>query len=63
MSQYHPTPFVGETNPINRTLYTEEYRKVVDAFYDLGLYNGYIQDMDSFESYRPDFEKNHPFED
>jgi putative pyruvate formate lyase activating enzyme len=62
MSQYHPTPLAGKTNPINRTLYVEEYQEVVDAFHDLGLHNGYLQDMDSFESYRPDFEKNHPFE-
>jgi putative pyruvate formate lyase activating enzyme len=63
MSQYHPTPLVGNTTPINRTLYADEYRQVVDAFYDFGLYNGYIQGMDSFESYSPDFRKDHPFED
>lgn len=62
MSQYHPTQFVSNHKPINRTLYAGEYRRVVDEFYNLGLHNGWIQDMDSYENYRPDFEKEHPFE-
>lgn len=62
MSQYHPTPLVKTINPINRTLYKNEYQLVVDEFYNLGLHKGWIQDMDSYENYRPDFEKEHPFE-
>lgn len=62
MSQYHPTPFVKTINPINRTLYQDEYQTVVDEFYNLGLRKGWIQEMDSYENYRPDFEKEHPFE-
>jgi putative pyruvate formate lyase activating enzyme len=63
MSQYHPTPLVKHIPPINRILYREEYDKVVDAFHELGFRNGWIQDMDSYENYRPDFRKRHPFED
>ncbi len=62
MSQYHPTPYVNRIEPINRTLCADEYRRVVDAFYDLGLHKGYIQDLDSYDNYRPDFRKSHPFE-
>lgn len=63
MSQYHPTPYVPASSPINRTLYEEEYRQVVEEFYRLGFRNGWIQDMDSYDNYRPDFRKKHPFED
>lgn len=62
MSQYHPTPFVKNLEPINRTLYANEYRQVVDEFHHLGLHKGWIQDLDSYENYQPDFEKKHPFE-
>nr|NQU90383.1 radical SAM protein [Bacteroidota bacterium] len=62
MSQYHPTNNVKYLSPLNRTLNKEEYEKVVDAFYDLGFRNGWIQDMESSENFRPDFDKGHPFE-
>lgn len=63
MSQYHPTHLVKHISPINRTLFQNEYQQVVDAFYDLGFRNGWIQDMDSYENYQPDFRNRHPFED
>ncbi len=63
MSQYHPAFRALTMPPIHRPLYKEEYDAVVDAFYGLGLRNGYFQEMDSFENYRPDFDKGHPFED
>jgi putative pyruvate formate lyase activating enzyme len=62
MSQYHPTFQVSDVPPLNRTLIQEEYFRVVDEFYRLGFRNGFIQDMDSYDSYRPDFDKSHPFE-
>jgi putative pyruvate formate lyase activating enzyme len=62
MSQYHPTSLVDHISPINRILYQDEYQKVVDAFHQFGFYNVWIQDLDSFENYRPDFNKQHPFE-
>ncbi len=63
MSQYHPTFSVNDKPPLNRPLYQEEYFRVVDEFYRLGFRNGFIQDLDSYESYRPDFDQKHPFED
>jgi putative pyruvate formate lyase activating enzyme len=62
MSQYHPTAFVKNISPINRSLFKNEYETVVEAFYQLGFRNGWIQDLDSFENYMPDFRKRHPFE-
>jgi putative pyruvate formate lyase activating enzyme len=62
MSQYHPTFAVHNSPPLNRLLYQEEYFQVVDEFYRLGFRNGFVQDLDSYESYRPDFDREHPFE-
>ncbi len=62
MSQYHPA-WLAETHPsIGRLLYKEEYESVVKEMEDLGFRNGYIQDMESNVSYRPDFRRDHPFE-
>lgn len=63
MSQYHPTFAVNDEPPLNRTLYRDEYFRVVDEFYRLGFRNGFIQDLESYESYRPDFDREHPFEE
>lgn len=62
MSQYYPTFQVNDLAPLNRTLRNEEYFRVVDEFYKLGFRNGFIQDLESYKNYNPDFEKNHPFE-
>jgi putative pyruvate formate lyase activating enzyme len=62
MSQYHPIDQVKNHEQLNRRLYKEEYESVVEEMERLGFRNGYVQDMDSFESYRPDFSKEHPFE-
>ncbi len=62
MSQYHPTPLVRNHPELSRSLYRSEYESVVEEMADLGFRNGWIQDMDSFQNYRPDFSKEHPFE-
>jgi putative pyruvate formate lyase activating enzyme len=61
MSQYFPTDLVKNHPVLYRTITPEEYQKVVDAFYDLGFYRGWIQDTDSHSSLRPDFSKDEPF--
>jgi len=61
MSQYHPTPFVKSHNFLNRTLYKAEYESVVEAMENLGFRNGWVQDMDSYLNYRPDFRRENPF--
>ena len=62
MSQYHPTSQVKNHPVLNRPLRKEEYETVVDAMEKLGFRNGWVQDMDSFQNYLPDFRKDHPFE-
>ncbi len=61
MSQYHPVEPVRNTAPLNRPLFAEEYQKVVEAFHELGFRNGWIQDMDSYGNYLPDFDREQPF--
>ena len=62
MSQYHPIGQVKHHEQLNRTLYKDEYESVAEEMEKLGFRNGYVQDMDSFENYRPDFSKENPFE-
>jgi putative pyruvate formate lyase activating enzyme len=62
MSQYHPTEAVLNYPPLNRPLYKEEYDSVAEEMHNLGFRNGWVQDMDSFQNYLPDFKKDHPFE-
>lgn len=62
MSQYYPTYHVASNPLLGRTIKRNEYNMVVDAMGNLGMHNGWIQDLDSYENYRPDFEKKeHPF--
>lgn len=62
MSQYHPTDLVKNHPVLNRSLYRSEYESVVDTMESLGFRNGWVQDMDSNITYRPDFSKENPFE-
>ena len=61
MSQYHPTPFVSDHPDLKRILYKAEYDSVVETMEELGFRNGWVQDMDSFKNYRPDFGRENPF--
>ena len=62
MSQYHPTTVVKDHPLLSRSLYKKEYDTVVEMMESLGFRNGWVQDIDSFQNYRPDFSKEHPFE-
>lgn len=62
MSQYHPTPFVKDHLTLSRSLYKEEYEMISESMENLGFRNGWVQDMDSYKNYRPDFSRDHPFE-
>lgn len=62
MSQYHPV-FHADNHPdLGRSLYKEEYESVAEEMERLGFRNGYVQEMESNLSYRPDFSKDNPFE-
>ncbi|MFN8207051.1 MAG: radical SAM protein [Bacteroidales bacterium] len=62
MAQYHPTPLVQGITNLNRTLYRDEYERVREELELLGFRKGYVQELDSANIYRPDFNKDHPFE-
>ncbi len=62
MSQYYPTPAVYSHPVLGRSLSEKEYREAVSALEEFGLHPGFIQGLGSFNHYKPDFDKNHPFE-
>jgi putative pyruvate formate lyase activating enzyme len=62
MAQYYPTKHVTSHPTLNRTITAGEYQAVVDAFYELGFSRGWIQDLASNSSYRPNFSSQQPFE-
>jgi putative pyruvate formate lyase activating enzyme len=63
MSQYYPTPAVRDHPVLGRTLDAEEYDEVLGEFEQLGFYRGWVQELGSPQSYRPDFDNQHPFEE
>jgi putative pyruvate formate lyase activating enzyme len=62
MSQYYPTLLVKKHKLLNRTITEYEYEMVKDCFHNCGFSKGWIQDMDSYKSYRPDFTDKNPFQ-
>ena len=47
---------------LSRTISPDEYETVLQLLSDLGLENGWIQEMGAAEYYLPDFEREgHPF--
>jgi len=63
MSQYYPTELVIDHPQLDRTINIKEYDRVKDEMESLQMFHGWVQELDSFHHYRPDFHKNHPFED
>jgi putative pyruvate formate lyase activating enzyme len=63
MSQYYPTNKVTETNAdkfeylqlLNRRIREREYDKVLDMLDEFGFENGWAQEFESQDYYRPDF--------
>lgn len=62
MSQYYPAWKALNMPPLNRSLWAEEYNEVVNEMHTLGFRNGYVQEIESSVTYRPDFGNEHPFE-
>ncbi|HEY95320.1 MAG TPA: radical SAM protein [Dehalococcoidia bacterium] len=63
MSQYHPTINARKIPQLDRSISMEEYLEVVSLAHELGLEDGWIQEMESKEYYLPDFsKKENPFE-
>ncbi len=56
MGQYFPTPAVANHKVLSRRITQQEYDEATDAFFDVGLHNGFSQDLDSAtEEYVPSF--------
>lgn len=62
MSQYFPTHKAADYPLISRPISFREYEKVLEWLGTFELENGWIQEHSSRDYYRPDFEKNEPFE-
>ena len=56
MAQYFPTYKAKENNLINRKLTKKEYKEIEKFVYEIGLENGYMQELGEHEEeYVPDF--------
>jgi len=56
MAQYFPAHRADEAPPLNRCLTKSEYEQVVNRLLELGLENGYVQELEAAsEEYVPDF--------
>jgi putative pyruvate formate lyase activating enzyme len=62
MAQYYPAHHAGKYKEISRKITPEEYQEVVDLVEELGIENGWVQELESAENYQPDFKKEMPFE-
>jgi len=63
MSQYYPAHRAAQYPLLSRKITTTEYREVIRLVDELGLENGWLQDMESPEHYQPDFNgKVDPFD-
>ena len=60
MAQYFP-PTEGLPDELGRTLRKDEYERVVEHFYDVGLHRGWVQELEAEECYRPDFSRKEAF--
>ena len=61
MSQYYPVSEVLNHEKLGRSIKEEEYNKVLEEMDHLGFRNGYTQELESREMYRPDFKSTEPF--
>jgi len=62
MSQYYPPADLQLPSELRRNLKREEYETVVEHMQELGITKGWVQEFESQDFYRPDFNQNHPFE-
>ncbi len=62
MSQYSPQYHADRFPEINHSLTPREYDEVTDYALELGLENAFIQELDSRDTYLPNFDRDRPFE-
>ena len=62
MSQYYPVHKALTTDLLSRNIRQREYEKVIDWMDGFNLDNGYLQEFESENYYRPDFnDRAEPF--
>jgi putative pyruvate formate lyase activating enzyme len=62
MSQYLPAHRAARIPLLSRNISVAEYETVVSLLSDLGMENGWVQEMGAQDNYVPDFEREgHPF--
>jgi putative pyruvate formate lyase activating enzyme len=61
MAQYYPAHRARRFPRLARKISAEEYAEVTALVDKLGIVNGWVQEMDSAESYLPDFSYEEPF--
>ncbi|MCX7912395.1 MAG: radical SAM protein, partial [Dehalococcoidales bacterium] len=61
MSQYYPAHRAYRYKELSRKITPEEYWEVVHLAEEIGIENGWLQGMESPESYLPDFTADEPF--
>jgi len=63
MAQYYPAHHAAKYAALAWGITEMEYLEAVDLLDELGIDNGWIQEMSAPENYRPDFERGkHPFQ-
>jgi putative pyruvate formate lyase activating enzyme len=62
MAQYYPANKVKHHPILGHGITESEYRQVAEEMENLGIFNGWIQEFESSDFYRPDFDQSHPFE-
>ncbi len=62
MSQYYPPENLTLPHEISRKIKFSEYNNVIQYMHELGMNKGWIQDFESTDFYKPNFNKEHPFE-
>ena len=61
MSQYYPVHKANLYPALSRKITPEEYEEVTGVMEELGMENGWVQEIIAPESYRPDFSREMPF--
>jgi len=62
MSQYHPIHRALGMPPLDRNISQQEFDEVFNLVVELGIENGWVQQLEAADYYVPDFErKGHPF--
>lgn len=62
MAQYYPTNKAENIPLLSRKIRSSEYDKVLELLDKYGLENGWVQELEAPDVYRPDFTRDTPFD-